>query len=70
MELRVVFVHQRKCLVLILVKQIENFVWGLNYDSDNGYLFATKKEIFKLKAVNKIVNFPAQFCLGRISTGY
>ena len=68
MELRVVFVHQRKCLVLILVNQIEN--WGLNYDSDNGYLFATKKEIFKLKAVNKIVNFPAQFCLGRISTGY
>ena len=68
MELRVVFVHQRKCLVLILVNQIEN--WGLNYDSDNGYLFVNKKEIFKLKAVNKIANFPAQFCLGRISTGY
>ena len=68
MELRVVFVHQRKCLVLILVNQIQN--WGLNYDSDNGYLFVNNKEIFKLKAVKKIVNFPAQFCLGRISTGY
>ena len=37
---------------------------------DIGYLFVDKKEIFKLKAENKIVNFPTQLCLGRISTGY
>ena len=33
-------------------------------------MFANGKEIFKFKADNKNVNFPAQFCLGSISNGF
>ena len=32
--------------------------------------FVNWKEIFKLKAHNKIVNFPAQFSLGTVSDGF
>ena len=34
------------------------------------YLFVNGKEIFKLKANNKNVYFPAKFCLGSISNGF
>ena len=33
-------------------------------------MFVNGKEIFKLKAGNKNVNFLAQFCLGSISNGF
>ena len=38
--------------------------------SDNSYLFVDGKEIFKFKADNKNVNFPAQLCLGIISNRF
>ena len=40
---------------------------SLHYNANNSYLFVNGKEIFKFKADNKNVNFPTQFCLGRIS---
>ena len=36
---------------------------NLHYNADNSYLFVKGKEIFKLKAGNKNVNFATQFCL-------
>ena len=39
---------------------------SLHNNGDNSYLFVNGKEIFKLKADNKNVNFPTQFCLGSI----
>ena len=76
-ELMKALVYQRKTLVLSLVKQTQSFVkWlqrdsakfclSLYYNADNSYLFVNGKEIFKFKADNKNVNFPAQFCLGSI----
>ena len=41
----------------------------MHYNADNSYLFVNGNEIFKFKADNKNVNFPAQFCLGSISNG-
>ena len=43
---------------------------NLHYNSDNSYLFVNGKEIYKFKASNKNVNFPSQFCLGRISNKF
>ena len=43
-------VHQRIKLVLILLKQIQNFTWV--YNVDNSYLFVNRKEIVKFKADN------------------
>ena len=63
-------VHQGKNLVLILVKQRQNFVLSLHYNADNSCLFVNRKEIFKLKADSKNVNFLTQFCLGSISNGF
>ena len=40
------------------------------YNSDNSYLFVNRKEISKLQASNKDVNFPSQFCLGSISNKF
>ena len=47
-----------------------SFCLTLHYKRDNSYLFVNGKEIFKLKAGNKNVNFLAQFCLGSISNGF
>ena len=47
-----------------------NFCLSLHYNADNSYLFVNGKEIFKFKADNKNVNFPAQFCLGSISNRF
>ena len=33
-------------------------------------MFVNGKEIFKFKTDNKNVNFPTQFCIGRISNGF
>ena len=42
----------------------------MHYNADNSYLFVNGKEVFKFKVYNKNVNFPAQFCLERISNGF
>ena len=49
-------VHQRKSLVLILMKQTQNF-------GDHSYLLVDGKEIFKVKADNFFFHFPTQICL-------
>ena len=59
-------VHQKRSLVLILVKQTQNFV----DNADNSYFLDNRKEIFKFKAYNKNVNFPTQFCPGSISNRF
>ena len=51
-------------------KASSKFCLSLPYNADNSYLFANGKEIFKLKAHNKNVNFPTQFCLGSISNRF
>ena len=43
---------------------------SLHFNADNSYLLANGKEIFKLKADNKSVNFLTQFCLGSRSNGF
>ena len=66
----VAFDHQRKSLMLILLKQIQNFVLSLNYTADNSYLLIGGKEIFKSKIDKKNVNFPTQFRLRNTSNGF
>ena len=51
-------VHQRKNLVLILLKQTQKFCLSLHYNADNSSLFVNAKEIFKFKANKKNVNVP------------
>ena len=60
------WVHQRKSLVLVLLKQTQFFL-SLHYNAGDSYLFVDGKEIFKFKADNKNVNFTTQFCLGSLS---
>ena len=43
---------------------------SLHCNGDNSYLFVNGKEIYKFKADNWTVNFPIQFCLGKISNGF
>ena len=43
---------------------------SLHYNGDNSYLFVNGKEIFNLKADNKNVDFPTQFCLEIITNGF
>ena len=42
------------------------FSLSLHYNSDKSYFFLNRKEIFKIKAGNKIVNLATKFCLGSI----
>ena len=37
---------------------------SFHYKGDNNHLFDNTEEIYKLKASNKNVNFPNEFCLG------
>ena len=60
--------NERKRLVLVLLKK--NFCLSLHYNADNTYLFINGKEIFKVKANNKNINFQTQFYLRSISNGY
>ena len=46
------------------------FCFSLHYTADNSCLFVNGKEIFKFRAGNKNVNFPTQYILGSISTGF
>ena len=43
---------------------------SLHYNADNSYLVVNGKEILILKAGNKNLNFPTQFCLVSISNGF
>ena len=61
-------VHQRKILVLILVKQ--TFLLSSHFNANNSHLFVNGKEIFKFKVDNKNFNFPAKFFLGSISNEF
>ena len=63
------FGTSEKILVLILIKQTQNFAWV--------YIIMLiivisllMEKILKFKADNKNVNFPTQFCLGSISDGF
>ena len=40
------------------------------YNADNSCLFVNAKEIFQLKADDRNVHFPTQFCVGSISIFY
>ena len=62
--------HQKKKFSIDFSKSRTKFCLSLHYNADNSCLFVNEEEIFKLKADNKKVNFPAQFCLGSISKGY
>ena len=62
-------VHQKKSLVILLVKHTKKFCLGLHYNSDNNYLSTNGKETFKSKADNNNVNFTTQFCLESTSPG-
>ena len=42
------------------------FSLSLHYNSDKSYFFLNRKEIFKIKAGNKIVNLATKLCLGSI----
>ena len=59
-------VKHKKRLVLILVKHSQNFVW-VCISTVIIYWFVNRKEIYKFKANNGIVNFSTQFSLGSIS---
>ena len=50
-------------------KANKKFGLCLYYNADNSYLFVNGKEIFKLKADNKNVNFPTRFCSWTVSDG-
>ena len=63
-------VHQRKSLVLNLLKEKQKFCWSLHYPGDSSYLFVNGKEIHKFKVDNGIVNFTTQFYLGSMSNGF
>ena len=62
--------HQRKNAVLILLKQRQNFAWVYIVMLIIVCLFVNGKEITKIKANNKNVNFLIRFCLGSISYGF
>ena len=64
------YYQKKKVLVLISLKQTQNFVLSLHYNADNSYLFVNRKEMLKFKRDNKSVNVPAQFCQGNISNGF
>ena len=65
MILMVVLALQKK--KLSISKANTKFCLSLHCNGSNSYLFANEAEIFKFKADNRNVNFPSQFCLGRIS---
>ena len=62
--------HQKKKFSISFTKWNTKFYFSLHYNANNSYLFINGKEIFKIKADNKNVNFPTQFCLRSISNGF
>ena len=43
---------------------------SFHYSGGNSYLFVNVKEMYKIKADNKSLKSPAQFCLGCISNKF
>ena len=64
--LMIELVHQKKKLVLTLVKQIQNLPQV--YNGDESYLYLNKTEICKFKANNNIIWY--NFCLGSVSKDF
>ena len=62
--------HQRKRISINFSKTNTKFCWSLHYKIDIRYLFVNGKETLKFKALNKNINFLAQFYLGSISNGF
>ena len=60
----------KKKFSINISKTNSKFRLSLHSNADNNYLFVNEKEIFRFKADNKNVNFPTQFCLGRLSNGF
>ena len=58
--------HQKKNVSITFTKVNTKFCLSLHYNAYNSYLFVNEK---KIKAVNKNVNYPTQFCLESISDG-
>ena len=56
--------------VWIFFKANAKFCLSLRFNADNDYFLGNGKEIFKLKADNKNVNFLTWFCLGSRSNGF
>ena len=54
---------------LLALKQRQNSAW-VCINTNHSYSFVNRKEIYKFKASNKIVNFPSQFCLGKITNKF
>ena len=69
LELMEALAHLRRSLVLILLKQTQNFIRVYIIILIIVICLLIEK-IFKFKAGNKNVNFPTQFCLGSISNGF
>ena len=64
-------VHQRKSLVLTLIKQGTIFAWDyITIMIIVIYLFLNGKEIFKFKINNENVNFLTKFFLRSVSNGF
>ena len=53
--------HQRKNLVLTLLKQTQNFCLSLHYNADNSYLFVNGKKSLNLKLKIKLLTFQRNF---------
>ena len=62
--------HQRKSLVLTLLKQIQNFVWILTIMLIIVNCLLMEKKSLNYKVHDKNINFPTQFCLQSISNGF
>ena len=60
LTLKEALVPQEK-MILILVKQNQNFFLSLYFNSGNSYLFVGRKEIYQFKTSNKNVNFHLNF---------
>ena len=64
------FVTSEKNFSISFSKAKTKFCSSLYYNCDNNYLFVNGKELCKLKASNKNVNFPTQFSLAGISSKF
>ena len=60
----------KKKFSINFTKANTKFCLSLNYNANNSYFFINGKEILKLKADNKNVNFTTRFFKGSISDGF
>ena len=60
-----VLVHQKKSLLLIIIKQTQKFCLSLHYNANNSYLFINEKKKMSssLKVTIKILTFQLSFVL-------